>query len=260
MSRTHTIWVPLICGQLLLICAPVPRPVEGPRYSCLRHCEDKPQKLPKDIITKKAEGLAKERGSFVFRQRGPLLALVWQDKRQVQLLSTMHYTDAAVASRVIRAENKWQRNEISCPVAVAEYTKHMGGLDMSNQLCNYYLMQRRGHRWNIKALFYILKLANVNAYQLFCMTQTRLGKKPMSLPQFTLSCVEGLTIKMEIQTREVCLSPLALQQMHTRVLYMRFSKGSIDKQRQTMYGCLTCKKHLFLSDCFSDCHQLQNYY
>jgi len=63
-------------------------------------------------------------------------AVVWQDKRVVLLLSTN--SDPRTDGSVTRKTGKGNEIEIACPQAVINYTKHMGGVDVSDQKREYF--------------------------------------------------------------------------------------------------------------------------
>ena len=64
-------------------------------------------------------------------QHEDVMVVVWQDKRVV-LLSTN--SDPWTDSLVTRKTGKGNEEiEIACPQAVINYTKHMGGVDVSDQ-------------------------------------------------------------------------------------------------------------------------------
>jgi hypothetical protein len=68
-------------------------------------------------------------------------AVVWQDKRVVLLLSTN--SDPQNDGLVTRKTGKGNEEiEIASPQAVINYTKHMGGVDVSDQKRNYYGVSR----------------------------------------------------------------------------------------------------------------------
>ena len=52
-----------------------------------------------------------------------LMALAWQDKRTISMLSTWHNADTTTSSRIIRGG---QQEDIEKPVVVCDYTEHMG--------------------------------------------------------------------------------------------------------------------------------------
>ena len=78
---------------------------------------------------------------------------MWQDKRVVLLLST----NSDIQSDGLGTRKTGKGNEeieIACPQAVINYTKHMGGVDVSNQRRDYYGVGRSSK--NGGNLYYIL--------------------------------------------------------------------------------------------------------
>ena len=65
-------------------------------------------------------------------QQEDVTAVVWQDKRVVLLLSTNSdpRTDGSVTRKIGKGN---EEIEIACPRAVINYTKHMGGVDVSDR-------------------------------------------------------------------------------------------------------------------------------
>ena len=100
-----------------------------------------------------------KKGDTVFRQRDNLLALKWQDKRDVAVLSTKHMPMMAVT-----AANDFEGNPIVKPEAVLNYNKHMGGVDQSDQLGQYYSFSRKSRIWWHKLFFHMVNLAITNAF------------------------------------------------------------------------------------------------
>ena len=70
-------------------------------------------------------------------QHEDVTAIVWQDIRVVLLLSTN--SDPRTDGSVTRETGKGNEEiEIACPQAVINYTKYMGGVDLSDQKREYY--------------------------------------------------------------------------------------------------------------------------
>ena len=69
-------------------------------------------------------------------QHEDVTAVVWQDKRVVLLVSTNSdpWTDGSVTRKTGKGNGE---SEIACPQAVINYTKHMGGVDVSDQRRKY---------------------------------------------------------------------------------------------------------------------------
>jgi hypothetical protein len=65
-------------------------------------------------------------------QREEVMAVVWQDRRVVLRLSTnsVPRNDGSVTRKTGKGNEKI---EIACPQAVINYTKRMGGVDVSDQ-------------------------------------------------------------------------------------------------------------------------------
>ena len=82
-----------------------------------------------------------KRGESRKMQHENVTAVVWQDKRVVLHLSTN--SDPWTDSLVTRKTGKGNEGiEIACPQAVINYTKHMGGVDVSDQRHEYYGVDR----------------------------------------------------------------------------------------------------------------------
>jgi len=78
-----------------------------------------------------------KRGESRKMQHEDATAVVWQDKHVVLLPSTNSdpQTDGLVTRKAGRGT---EEIEIACPQAVINYTKHMGGVDVSDQKREYY--------------------------------------------------------------------------------------------------------------------------
>ena len=73
-----------------------------------------------------------KRGESRKMQHDDVTAVVWQDKHVVLLLSTNSnpWTDGSVTQKTGKGN---EEIEIACPRAIINYTKHMGGVDVSDQ-------------------------------------------------------------------------------------------------------------------------------
>ena len=85
------------------------------------------------------KGVRLERGCHDFRQRGKLSAIIWQDKRQVSVLSTLTTPDETLPIR--RRERDGTATTLHCPTAITTYNKYMAGVDKGNQLRRYYRLR-----------------------------------------------------------------------------------------------------------------------
>lgn len=95
------------------------------------------------VLTKKSP-----RGTVRWIRQGPVVFVKWMDTREVSMCSTIHpaYAGNTVKRKVKSREGKYSAVEVPCPVPVLEYNKHMGGVDRSDQLIQYYSAHRRSSR------------------------------------------------------------------------------------------------------------------
>ena len=122
-------------------------------------------------------------------QKGSLSALVWQDKRQVSVLSTLTTPDASVT--VSRKEKDGSRTTLSCPTAITSYNRHMAGVDKGDQLRRYYSLRLKSRK-NYKYIYtFILDTSITNAYILYNHHGAASGKK-LSHKEFRLNLAESL--------------------------------------------------------------------
>jgi len=136
-------------------------------------------------------GLSLERGKHKFQQRGNLTALVWQDKRQVNVLSTLHNPDDVASVR--RKEKNGSQTTLNCPTAITTYNQYMGGVDRGDQLRHYYQLRLKSTK-NYKYLFwFIVDVAITNAYILHHYTVlTPSSCEQQRLKWFRLQLAEAL--------------------------------------------------------------------
>ncbi|XP_030644477.1 uncharacterized protein LOC115824894 [Chanos chanos] len=114
-----------------------------------------------NALTKKSP-----RGTFRWIRDGPLLFVKWMDTREVSVCSTIHtaYTGDTVQRRLKSRQGVWSTESFPCPSPVVEYNKLMGGVDLSDQLIQYYTTQHKTLKWYRKLFLHFLDIAATNAY------------------------------------------------------------------------------------------------
>ena len=99
----------------------------------------------------------KKNGECVFRRDGPLLCFKWREKKDVTMLSTIH--EAVETGKTDREGNKIEK-----PEAVYYYCSRMGGVDLSDQLLNYFSFLRKSTKWSRKLLIHLFNRVILNAH------------------------------------------------------------------------------------------------
>ena len=150
-----------------------------------------------------------QRGQSDWRRKGPVFVICWKGTRLVPMITTsyepiqeniIHRQRRRVAGRMIFEEVEMQR-----PTVIGHYNQHMGGVDLFDQLVQYYPFTRTTKRWTHKFLKYILQLAIQNAYILYCGYTDDARK--MSHMQFIEMCSDAL-INFDIDAWPVTSAPI----------------------------------------------------
>ena len=140
-----------------------------------------------------------------------MLALKWQDKRAVVMLSTIH-DDSRVTKRRRTRLVAGGIEEVQKPTMVEKYNMYMGGADKGDQLMSYYGFSHRTVKWWRRAFFHLFENAIVNAY-IYTDSLYRMGVKwtttSLGLSSPT-NFLQTLTIKLALLAVISMLSLLQL--------------------------------------------------
>lgn len=91
------------------------------------------------------------------------IAIKVHDKRDVRMLSTFHE-----AKLIVKVKDCVNRNEpVLKPNTVVDYCKHIGGVDVNDQICQYYDVPRKSVKWWKTLFFHLFNLLLVNSYILY---------------------------------------------------------------------------------------------
>ena len=115
--------------------------------------------MPKSVTQAKL----RNNGDCVFRRNGPLLCLKWREKKGARKDDTMLTTIHEAVFVETGQENR-ESNKVKKPESVYYYCGHMGGVDLSDQLLNYYSFLRKSMKWSRKLLIHLFNLVILNAY------------------------------------------------------------------------------------------------
>ena len=119
---------------------------------CCGTLRKKRKELPQNLMVDKHVWL-QERGQAIFSKCLNLILYCWKDRKIIRLLSTIHGMTLSTCERSMKDPETatFAHKEISCPVAVRDYSKFMGGVDLADQLYSYYC--KNSIKWTKKPFF-----------------------------------------------------------------------------------------------------------
>ena len=158
----------------------------------------------------KEENLLKNegRGSYDFRveTKENIMVLKWFDNKSVHILSTYrvsvklqysltsyytvrlysNFTDTLYIELFpLKKAKRWDRKKkdyikIQMLHAIAEYNKFLGVVDLCDMFLELYWIDFKSKKWYMRIFFYVLDLATVNSWLLYCRTLNKKIKQHMS--------------------------------------------------------------------------------
>jgi hypothetical protein len=126
-----------------------------------------------------------------FRQ---ISSVVWKDKKPVVLLSTHAFSIyfPCMLINTIPRKNGVVREDIMTFPMHFEYTTHMCGANMVDQLRALYSMQNRTYKWWHRIFFFFLDMTIVNIFIIYLAKCKGRSKPSMSHLQFRVELYETL--------------------------------------------------------------------
>ena len=122
--------------------------------------------FPKFALSQEAKRLKLKRGEFVSASYRDQLAILWKDRKEVYMLSTIH---DPVNGTPVKLKFKAQGNqgftekEIPSPLAISDYNSNMGGVDLNDQLSSV-RKDFKQLRWYFRVFLKLIMMATLNAY------------------------------------------------------------------------------------------------
>jgi len=110
-----------------------------------------------------------KKGETIFRRKNDILVQVWQSKKEVSLISSIHSAEMKESNNVDRIK----RQKIIKPNALIDYNKYMKGVDRADQYLSYYSILRKTVKWTKRLAMYMMNCAFFNAYVVYNSTKTQ---------------------------------------------------------------------------------------
>uniref|UniRef100_A0A8C5MX79 PiggyBac transposable element-derived protein domain-containing protein n=1 Tax=Leptobrachium leishanense TaxID=445787 RepID=A0A8C5MX79_9ANUR len=201
-----------------------------------------------------------KRGETSALRQEELLAVKYRDKKDVYLLSTIH------TERSVEVSVRGRAERIRKPVCIKAYNRHMGGVDLADQLLQPYQIMRKSRAWYKKVAIYLMQIATHNAF-LLCKKAN--PGVTLSFLQFQLQVISGLLYQDAPAPRAVMgdrvgathfiykIPPTEGKQKPQKRCRVCFKSG---QRRDTIFYCPECpgQPGLCLGDCFKLYHTVRD--
>lgn len=226
--------------------------------------------LPKNLMVSSHQELP-ERGSTIFSKCSDLLLTVWRDRKVIHILSSIHGSQMMTCTRNMKDKKsgKFSRAEIPIPISVKEYSKFMGGVDLTDQMTSYYSFARKSQKWTKKIFWFIIEVMKVNSWVLY----NSMAEKPVSFYEYTLRLLAEMFLTQDriqpqpnrhlpdhpdrLQKR--CMPHIYPKRSYCKVCYEQAKYDENKTRSQTRFGCDSCGQHLCIPFCFVIYHTIKNY-
>lgn len=120
--------------------------------------------------------------------------VMWKDNKAILMGSTTSGGEPVTnVKRWAKKEKKYV--DVSCPSVVKKYNSNMGGVDVLDQMMEYYKSWIRTKKWPLKVILHFFDLSIVNSwfeYKLACQLQKVKNKDQLGLLAFRLCISEFL--------------------------------------------------------------------
>ena len=125
------------------------------------------KQFPNELkVDKKAKKNVLEVGNYRFATYEDLTLVLWHDRRDVYLLSSMH--SMSVETVLKRPKGGKEKVPVPCPTSICDYNQFMGGVDLADQQLSYYsLTQRKTIKWWKKVFWRLIDISIVNSWIIF---------------------------------------------------------------------------------------------
>ena len=237
--------------------------------------------FPKELVQQRK---AHDRGFYDYRSNGPLLAVVWMDRRYIYFVSTIHKAQAYEQTTVKRRQADGTQIDVNCPPLLPDYQQFMRGVDKSDQMISCYNVGRRSKKWWKRGFSHIVECSILNAYILDCdlhpLQHSLCGRNKRDYLAFRLQLAEELIggftsrkragrprsgdhLDCQRLTPDIGHWPQYCEKIRDCVVCSKKKAKFGSPRHETHMKCSHCDVHLCVNrcrDCFQKYHTLVEYW
>ena len=189
------------------------------------------------------------RHEFLIAQRDELVFVNWQDTKPVCVLSNYHDpADRGTVSR--RQHGQQEQTDVVVPKQLADYQKYMRGVDFSDQMVQYYLINHRSWKWWRRIFFHHLMVSVHNAYVIakFFMGDATAKKMWPNFQRFVEDVAHQLTTTTvtrapparDVPRRATLDHKIERMFEKRKVCFVCKRKAGNQRPGATNFGCVRC--------------------
>lgn len=209
-----------------------------------------------------------------------IASVLWKDTKPVNVLTTGF--DPKKIIDVQRTQKDGNKALVKCPLAIAQYTKRMGGVDQFDQFRSHYKIGRRSKKWWLRLFYFLLEAAAINSFILYKVVHN--GKKISQIKfreRLAYGLIDGFTSRKRTAghswkrlkvnepndnilksgvPREIRYAQLGVHWPEELPSFRRcYLCSTRTKNKRSRFQCSKCQVALCVAPCFSKFHQTDNY-
>jgi len=193
------------------------------------------RKLLSDEIKKRKV----QKGEHIFSENKDVMILQWNDKKAVNLLSTVKCTSTGEYEKY--DIKKKEKIILERPLLIFDYIRHMRAVDRNNQLSSYYSITIKQFKWWRSIFLKLLDISMSNAYILY---KSFSKLKELDHKEFCLAVIERLLAFHDWKKEKIIFT------IDVKMYYSNFENGkrrkckschsNRNKRTDTKFFCSLC--------------------
>ncbi|XP_029941039.1 piggyBac transposable element-derived protein 4-like isoform X2 [Salarias fasciatus] len=194
-----------------------------------------------------------ERRDMRLMRKDNLLFVKWKDTKEVTVCSSFHKAFTGhTAQRRVKEAGQWQVKNIPIPDAVRDYNIHMGGVDLSDVLIQYYSVHGKTMKWYKTFFFFFhhfLHIAIVNSFILHKQLVIGRGETPITQKRF-----REVLMKELMEEGEAIAASSSPQPTPSTICLPIYFGGTATEDRRVCVWCKSEGRKMKTPMCCSKCN------
>ena len=212
------------------------------------------------------------KGDCAYKKAKNTLAVLWKDKREVTLLTTIHHPQMVLSHNTDRST----RQRIMKPECVLDYNTNMRLVDKADAMISSIECGRKTLKWYKKLFFHLNDVTMLNAHILFKQKTSKNPTLQKYVTEVVRQLLEGNAMERSTPGRHVADNPVRLTGHHfpcTMQPRPDMKKKKVQKacrvcshttrrerkRSDTRYYCHECDVALCIEPCFEEYHTMLHF-